>query len=96
VSSASAVRQVALHLQAHEDGRSLAQAILGHNASAVVRYAPGLVTIEAPGSLTIRREEVENLLGRPWDTNELNLSIVSYAGNFTHWDEDHITIEWEH
>ena len=89
-------RVVAIHLQSHEDGRNLAQAILGDNDLATVRYSPGLVTIEAPKTLTIRREAVERLLGRPWDTNELNLSIVSYVGNFKNWDEDHITIEWEH
>lgn len=89
-------RSVAIHLQAHEDGRTLADAIIGDNSAATVRYSPGLVTIEAPRRLEIRREAVEERLGRPWETTELNLSIVSYVGNFTEWDEDCIRLEWEH
>jgi phenol hydroxylase P2 protein len=92
---ALAERAVAIHLQAHDEGRTLAEAILDSNTGATVSYQPGLISIEAH-NIEIRRDIVEKRIGRPWDTNELNLSIVSYVGNFTEWDEDCIRLAWEH
>ena len=44
----------------------------------------------------IRRETVETRMGRPWETHEFQLSIVSYFGNIAEWDDDQIIIKWEH
>ncbi|CUS98989.1 MmoB/DmpM family protein, partial [Candidatus Kryptobacter tengchongensis] len=40
-------------------------------------------------------ETVEKFMGRPWDTQEFNLVIISYAGNFAEWDDEKILIQWD-
>ena len=49
-----------------------------------------------PGRLVISRESVEARLGRPWETHEFQLAIISYFGNIAEWDDDQIVIAWEH
>jgi len=46
--------------------------------------------------VVINRETVEQKLGREWETGEFQLAIVSYAGNFSEWDDDQIIVKWEH
>jgi len=52
--------------------------------------------LQSPGQLVISREAVEQRLGRPWETHEFQLNIVSYVGNISEWDDDEIVIKWEH
>jgi phenol/toluene 2-monooxygenase (NADH) P2/A2 len=44
----------------------------------------------------IRRDSVQERLGRDWETHEFQLNIVSYFGNIAEWDDDKIVIKWEH
>jgi phenol hydroxylase P2 protein len=54
------------------------------------------VKITTTGELVIKRETVEKLLGRPWETHEFQLVIVSYFGHIADWDDDQIVIKWDH
>ncbi len=90
------VRQVGVDLQDSEDTRALVDAIEEDNPDVTLRRMPGLVKLQTPGSLVIRRETVEQRLGRPWETHEFQLSIVSYVGNIDVWDDDEIIIKWQH
>lgn len=94
--SATTTRTVGVDLQENEENRRVVEAIEADNPDLVVRHLPGLVKLQAPGRIEINRASVEQLLGRPWDTHEFQLAIVSYAGNITDWDEDRIVIAWEH
>jgi phenol hydroxylase P2 protein len=95
--TASSVRTVGLDLQeSSEDTRRVVEAIEQDNDDVVVTQIPGLVKIQAPGQLVIRRETVESLLGRPWETHEFQLAIVSYYGHIAEWDDDEIVIKWDH
>jgi phenol/toluene 2-monooxygenase (NADH) P2/A2 len=95
--TASSVRTVGLDLQeSSEDTRRVVEAIERDNDDVVVTQIPGLVKIQAPGQLVIRRETVESLLGRPWETHEFQLAIVSYYGHIAEWDDDEIVIKWDH
>ena len=90
------VRLVGVDLQDSEDTRALIEAIEDDNPDVNLRRMPGLVKLQSPGQLVIRRESVEQRLGREWETHEFQLSIVSYVGNIDVWDDDEIVIKWEH
>ena len=90
------LRQVGIDIQESEENRALIDAIKQDNPDLTVRHLPGLVKIQSPGQIVINRETVETQLGREWETGEFQLAIVSYAGNFSEWDDDQIIVKWEH
>lgn len=95
--SSTATRDVGVDLQeVNEDTHRLVQAIEQDNPDATVMHMPGLVRISVPGRLVIRRESVEEHLGREWETHEFQLAIVSYFGHIKDWDDDEIVISWDH
>lgn len=89
-------RQVGIDLQESEENRPLIEAIRQDNPELTIRHLPGLVKLQSAGQIVINRETVEEHLGREWDTGEFQLAIVSYAGNFSEWDDDQIIVKWEH
>lgn len=89
-------RQVGIDLQESEENRALIDAIEADNPELTIRHLPGLIKLQAPGQIVINRQSVENRLGRAWETGEFQLAIVSYAGNFSEWDDDEIIVKWEH
>jgi phenol hydroxylase P2 protein len=90
------LRQVGIDLQDAEQNHALVDAIKADNPELTIRHLPGLVKLQAAGRLVINRETVEAKLGREWDTGEFQLAIISYAGNFSEWDDDQIIVSWEH
>ncbi len=90
------LRQVGIDLQDAEENRALVDAIKADNPELTIRHLPGLMKLQAAGRLVINRETVEAKLGREWDTGEFQLALVSYAGNFSEWDDDQIIVSWEH
>jgi phenol/toluene 2-monooxygenase (NADH) P2/A2 len=90
------LRQVGIDIQDAEENRALVDAIKADNPELTIRHLPGLLKLQAAGRLVINRETVEQKLGRNWDTGEFQLAIVSYAGNFSEWDDDQIIVSWEH
>lgn len=89
-------RSVGVDLQDNDETRALVEAIEADHPDATVRRMPGLVKISVPSELVIRRESVESRLGRDWDTQEFQLSIITYSGHIADWDEDQIRIKWDH
>lgn len=87
-------RPVSIDMQENDENRSLVTAIQGDNEDLLTSYTPGLVRLQAPTRLEINRESVEAQLGRPWETHEFQMAIVSLAGNISEWDEDKIVISW--
>lgn len=96
MSSETRVRLCGVDLQETESTRALVEAIEADNDDITVRHVPGLVKIQSPKPLVIKRESVEARLGRPWETHEFQLAIVSYAGHIAEWDDDEIVIKWQH
>ncbi|WP_068276771.1 MmoB/DmpM family protein [Aldersonia kunmingensis] len=94
--STGTARLVGIDLQESEENRPLIEAIRSDNPDMTVRHLPGLVKLQSPGQIVINRETVEDRLGREWETGEFQLAIVSYAGNFSEWDDDQIIVKWEH
>jgi hypothetical protein len=60
----------------------------------VVRRGHGILQIEAEGRLAFTCEAVSEILGRPWDTRELQIIMAAYAGNIDQMDEDGVILSW--
>lgn len=91
------IRKVGVDLQdSSEDTLHLVDSIVADNTGAEVSRMPGLVRVQAPAVMTLRRETVEQHLGRDWETHEFQMSIVSYFGHISEWDDDEIVIKWDH
>lgn len=91
------VREVGVDLQeSGEDVRRMVSAIEKDNPGMRVQHLPGLIKVFSPGKLVIKRETIEDELGREWETHEFQLSIVSYYGNISDYDDDEIVISWGH
>ncbi|MDI3556143.1 monooxygenase [Pseudomonas aeruginosa] len=84
---------VFIALQTNEETRPIIEAIELDNPEAVVNREPAMVKINAPGRLAIRRETIEEQLGRSFDMQELNVNLITLSGNVVE-DEDSLTLTW--
>jgi len=84
---------VFIALQANEDTRPIIDAIVIDNPNCTVNRQPAMVKIDAPGCLTVRRETIEEQLGRAYDLQELNVNLITLSGNVEE-DEDTLTLRW--
>ncbi len=87
-------RFVGVDLQDNEDSRAIVRAISRDNAGVKITHYPGLIKIQCTGQMDVKRETVEQELRREWDTQEFNLSIITYVGDIQEWDDDHILVKW--
>ncbi|ACR01711.1 MULTISPECIES: MmoB/DmpM family protein [Thauera] len=85
---------VFLALQTNEDTRPIIEAILQDNPGAVVDEQPAMVKINADGRLVVRRETIEELIGRDYDLQELQVNMITMSGNLDQTD-DEITLFWK-
>lgn len=85
---------VFIALQANEDTRPIIEAIEIDNPEAVVVREPAMVKINAQGRMVIRRETIEEQLGRDFDMQELNVNLITLSGNVDE-DEDALTLTWD-
>lgn len=88
-------RLVGVDVQDSSDSHAVVDAITSDNTGVTVNRIPGLVSLRSTQTMVIRRETVEARIGREWDTQEFQMNLVSYSGNID-WDDDQITIKWEH
>ncbi|MFG1214600.1 MmoB/DmpM family protein [Xanthobacter flavus] len=79
----------------NDDARPIIEAILADNPGCRVLNMPGAVKLDRDEELVVRRASVEARIGRAWDPQELQLVIVSMAGNLDE-DDDHFTLSWKH
>lgn len=84
---------VFIALQTNEETRPIIEAIELDNPEAVVNREPAMVKINAPGRLVIRRETIEEQMGRSFDMQELNVNLITLSGNVVE-DEDSLTLTW--
>ena len=87
------VQLVSITLQNTGDGRSIVDAIKQDNPGVDAMEMPGAIKLDRPDSLIIKRETVEEKLGRDWDPQEIHLSLVSMAGNLDE-DDDYFALSW--
>jgi phenol hydroxylase P2 protein len=86
---------VFIAFQANEESRPLVEAILADNPNAQAAHSPGLVKIDAPNRLTIRRQTIEELTGRPYDLQQLHINLITLSGHIDE-DDDQFSLSWKH
>jgi phenol hydroxylase P2 protein len=86
---------VFIAFQHNEESRPVIDAIVADNPNAVLVHSPGLVKIDAPDSLTIRRETIEQQTGRPYDLQQIHVNLVTLSGHIDE-DDDQLTLSWKH
>ena len=85
---------VFLVLQSVEDAKPIIEAIKKDNPNAVIQTQPAMIKITASRRLTIQASTMEDIIGRTWDPQELQLVLVTLAGNVDE-DYDHFTLYWD-
>jgi phenol hydroxylase P2 protein len=86
---------VFIAFQANEESRPLVEAILADNPNAQAAHSPGLVKIDAPNRLTIRRQTIEELTGKPYDLQQLHINLITLSGHIDE-DDDQFSLSWKH
>ena len=86
---------VFIAFQANEESRPLVDAIVADNPEAQVVYSPVLVKIDSPNRLVVRRETIEEIIGRKYDLQELTVNLVTMTGNVEE-DDDEFVLSWQH
>ena len=86
---------VFIAFQANEESRPIVDAILADNPEASAVYSPGLVKIDCPGRLVVKRESIEEQIGRPFDLQQIHINLVTLSGNIDE-DDDRFTLSWTH
>lgn len=86
---------VFIAFQDNEDSRPIIEAILADNAAAQATYPTGLVKINAPDSLVIRRASIEELTGRAFDLQQIHVNLVTLSGLIDE-DDDQFSLSWTH
>lgn len=84
---------VFIALQNIPDAHPIIEAIVEDNPDAVVNETPGMVKIDCPQRLVVKRETVEEKIGRDFDLQEIHVNLISLGGNVDE-DDDEFVIAW--
>lgn len=84
--------KVFIALQNNEDARPIIEAIMEDNPDAVANYTPGMVKIDCEGRLVVKRETIEEKVGRDFDLQEMHINLISLSGNVDE-EEDEFVLE---
>ena len=87
------ISKVFIAFQDNEESRPVIEAILADNPEAVAVHSPGLVKIDAPGRLVVRRETIEEIVGRPFDLQQIQVNLVTLSGHVDE-DDDELSLSW--
>ncbi len=84
---------VFIAFQTNEASRGIVDAIVEDNPTASINEQPAMVRVDVPGSMTIKRETVEEKLGRSFDLQELHVHLITLSGHIDESD-DEFTLSW--
>ena len=73
------VSKVFIAFQDNEESRPIVDAILADNLEASAVHSPGLVKIDAPGRLVVRRETIEEQTGQRFDLQQIHVNLVTLS-----------------
>ncbi len=85
---------VFIAFQTNEDTRPIIESILADNPHAVLDEQPAMVKINAEGKLVIKRESIEERIGRDFELQELQINLITLSGNLDE-DDDQLTLAWK-
>lgn len=86
---------VFIAFQRNEETRGIVEAILQDNPDAVADEQPAMVKIDAPGRLVVKRETIEEKMGRNFDLQELHVNLITLSGHIDETDHE-FTLSWKH
>ncbi|UCV02757.1 MmoB/DmpM family protein [Dechloromonas denitrificans] len=84
---------VFIAFQTNEDTRPIVESILADNPHASLEEQPAMVKINAEDKLVIRRESIEERIGRRFDLQELQVNLITISGHLDE-DDDTFTLAW--
>ncbi len=87
------VSKVFIAFQDNEESRPIVDAILADNPEATAVHSPGLVKIDAPGCLVVRRETIEEQTGQRFDLQQIHVNLVTLSGHINE-DDDELSLSW--
>jgi phenol hydroxylase P2 protein len=85
---------VFIAFQKNEESRCIVEAILADNPTAIVNEQPAMVKVDVPDRMVIRRESVEEQMGRPFDLQELHVNLITLSGHIDETD-DEFALYWK-
>ncbi len=85
--------KVYIALQDNDVSRYIVEAIEEDNPSVTVNYMPAMIRIENDHELVVKRETVEEKIGRDWDVQELGLNLITLGGNVDE-DDEQLKLTW--
>ena len=85
---------VFIALQNTPEAQPIIEAIVADNDNAVINESPGMVKIDCPKRLVLRRETVEEILGQEFNLQDIHLTLISLSGNIDE-DEDEFVLHWD-
>lgn len=86
--------KVYIALQDNDESRYIVEAIEEDNPEATVIHQPAMIRIENESRLVVKRETVEEKMGRDWDVQELHINLITLGGNVDE-DDDQLVLEWK-
>ena len=84
---------VFIALQKNEETRAIVNAIMADNPDAILNEQPAMVKVDCPNRLVIKRETVEEKMGREFDLQELQLHLITMSGHVDETEET-FTLCW--
>ena len=85
--------KVFIAFQNNAEAQPIIEAVLEDNPDAVANETPGMIKIDCPGRLVVRRESVAEKMGRDFDLQEIHINLISMGGNVDETDDEFI-LEW--
>lgn len=85
---------VFIAFQRNEETRCIVDAILADNPHATVNEQPAMVRVDAPDRMVIRRETIEEQIGRSFDLQEMHINLITLTGHIDETD-DEFSLSWK-
>jgi phenol hydroxylase P2 protein len=85
--------KVYIALQDNDESRYIVEAIEEDNPDVTVIHNPAMIRIENEGYLVVKRETVEEKMGRDWEIPELHLNLITLGGNVDE-DDNRLSLSW--
>ncbi len=86
---------VFIAFQRTDEVRGIVEAIMQDNPGAQLDEQPGMVKVNAAGRLVVKRETVEEKLGRNFNLQEMHVHLITLSGNIDE-DDDQFVLAWKH
>ncbi len=86
---------VFIAFQDNDESRPVVDAIIQDNPAALLTRSPGLVKIDSPSRLVIKRETIEAMTEQDFDLQRIHINLITLSGHIDE-DDDEISLTWKH